>query len=96
MSSFRPRPRAIRDVWIAVHGDDPAVGALTGEDQHRILCPYHFERTASCDVSFAKNTFFCRSCEAKGGVLDVVVLAGEANTRSEAIDWLKARGVNPC
>jgi hypothetical protein len=90
------RSGIIREVWMAVHGDDPTVGALSASEQHRVVCPYHFEKNPSCDVSISKNAFKCRACPAEGGVLDVVVLAGEARTRAEAITWLASRGVSVC
>ncbi len=88
-----PRPRVIREVWQAVFGIDPESGRAISGDQHRVLCPFHFESNASCDVAIGKNTFLCRSCGAKGGILDVVILAGNADDRRGAAAWLEARGL---
>ena len=90
------RPRVIRDVWLAVFGNDPISGHLSAEDQYRVLCPFHSERIPSCDVHLGKNAFTCRSCGASGGVLDVVVLEGLAKNRGGAMAWLKERGVRIC
>lgn len=83
----------IRKVWAVVWGDDVTQGRLSAPDQHRVRCPYHSDSHPSCDVNLKKNTFYCRSCDARGGLLDVVVLAKNARTRAEAADWLRAHGV---
>jgi hypothetical protein len=94
--SITLRHGVIRDVWIAVFGDDPARGHTSAPSQHRVLCPFHAERSPSCDVHLEKNTFICRSCGAAGGALDVVVREGNAKNRSTAITWLKEQGVSIC
>jgi hypothetical protein len=83
----------IRTVWQTVFGDDVSVGRRSAPDQYKVVCPFHDDHSPSCDVNLAKNTFYCRSCEAQGGLLDVVVLARNAPNRSQAIDWLKQHGV---
>lgn len=82
----------IRQTWIFCFWDDPATHKKSGLNQYSVLCPFHAERHPSCDVSLEKNVFICRSCGAKGGALDTIILAGYAQTRSEAAKWLEARG----
>ncbi len=93
MTSVHIRARAIRDVWRAVYGDDVTTGHRLPNEQYRVLCPFHAERNASCDVSLPKNTYLCRSCGASGGALSLVVAAGNAETHTAAIDWLESHGV---
>lgn len=83
----------IREVWKAVWGDDVTVAKRSAANQHRVRCPYHDDRSPSCDVNLAKNTFYCRSCEAQGGLAEVVIRAGNAHTRAQAFDWIKAHGI---
>jgi DNA primase len=83
----------IQRIWQAVFGEDVTRGKRSAPEQYRVLCPWHHENHPSCDVSLAKNTFFCRSCPARGGALQVVVLAGYARDNGEAVEWLKAHGV---
>jgi DNA primase len=84
----------IRRIWLAVFGDDPAASRKIGHDQHRVICPWHNESRPSCDISFAKNVFCCRSCGAAGGALSVVTRAGYADTNAEAVQWLRDHGVS--
>lgn len=84
----------IERVWFAVFGESIATKRQTGPKQFRVLCPFHREHHPSCDVSLLKNTFFCRSCGASGGYLDVVIRAGNADNRREAAAWLKNHGVH--
>jgi hypothetical protein len=88
----RPGTLDIRHVWWFAFGEDITQSKKSGADQYRTLCPFHSERNPSCDVSTRKNVFFCRSCGACGGTLDVIVRAGFAETRTEAAAWLKERG----
>ena len=83
----------IEDVWLLAFGESLAGKRRSGPDQVRVVCPFHDDHSPSCDVSLAKDAFFCRSCEAKGGYLDVIVRAGYASSRSEAAAWLERRGV---
>ncbi len=82
----------IARVWFAVFGES-LEGRKVQRGEVRVLCPFHLERSPSCDVHLAKNSFICRSCGAAGGCLDVVVKSGNASDRREAASWLKARGV---
>jgi len=83
----------IREVWQACFGQDVTAAKKSGPNQYRVLCPFHSEKSPSCDVEIVKNVFTCRSCEAHGGYLDVVVLAGNAANRREAHEWLERHGV---
>lgn len=82
----------IRRAFYALFGEDLVQCPKSGPNQRRTLCKFHLERNPSLDVSLEKNVFRCRSCGASGGVLDAVILAGRAETRSEAARWLKAHG----
>ena len=94
-----PMPRGlgvsvdIRRAWQLAFGEDILAARKIGPDQYRVLCPFHYERNPRCDVSTRKNVIFCRSCDAKGGTLDVIVHAGYAANRAEAAQWLRRRGV---
>lgn len=83
----------IRKVWQRIFGVDPVAEKKTGPEQYRVRCPFHKEIHDSCDVSMAKNAFYCRSCEAKGGVLDILIREQYARTRQEAMQWLNDRGL---
>ena len=83
----------IRKIWLAVFGDDPVSGRKISPNQYRVICPWHTESNASCDVSTAKNGYFCRSCGAAGGALSVVTRTGYARNNVEALEWLKRHGV---
>jgi CHC2-type zinc finger protein len=82
----------IRKAWRVVFGADPIDGRKSGPSQHRVLCPFHEEHEPSCDVSLSKNAFLCRSCGAKGGVLDVPICAGYVRSQAEAAKWLERVG----
>jgi hypothetical protein len=83
----------IEDAWYAVFGERLSDKRKSGPGQVRVLCPFHKEHNASCDVSLTKGAFCCRSCGASGGVLDLVVREGLAPDRRTAAAWLKAKGV---
>lgn len=83
----------IQRVWQVVWGDDVAQARRSASNQHRVHCPYHADSHPSCDVNLQKNTFCCRSCDAQGGLLDVVVLAGNAANRAAAVEWLRQHGI---
>lgn len=84
----------IQQVWKAVFGEDVCAARAVGTDQRRVLCPFHSESLPSCDVSLAKNAYYCRSCGASGGAFSVVVRAGLANSNAEAVTWLRQHGVS--
>ena len=84
----------IARVWELVLGE-PVKGQRTGHEQYRVRCPFHEDRHPSCDVSLAKDAFLCRSCGAAGGYTDVVIRAGYAQTKAEAMRWLARHGVRP-
>jgi CHC2 zinc finger len=84
----------IREVWQALWGEDVVTtGREISRDQFRVLCPYHKESNASCDVHLAKDSFICRSCGANGGWSQAIILAGNCNTVREAYEWAKSHGV---
>jgi DNA primase len=83
----------IQKVWFAAFGEDLKTKRKTGPDQYRVLCPFHDEREASCDVNLRKHVFACRSCGATGGAIDVIVLGMRLSNRTEAAKWLKRVGL---
>jgi hypothetical protein len=66
-----------------------------------VKCPTgsHKDGSPSCSLNPTKNTFhsFCCAVPGKpsngGGILDLVVFAGAAKTRGEAVTWLKESGL---
>lgn len=83
----------IAEVWRRLYGEDVASGRKVGPDQYRVRCPAHQpDRNPSCDVNVAKDVFFCRSCEAGGGFLDLIVAAGDATDRESAKRWMRQQG----
>jgi hypothetical protein len=83
----------IRRVWQALWGEDPANGRRVRANEFRVLCPYHKDSNASCDVSFDKDVFKCRSCGSGGGWTDAIIQAGDASDRHEAFKWAERRGL---
>lgn len=83
----------IAEVWRRLYGEDVTSGRKVGPDQYRVRCPVHSpDRHPSCDVNVAKDVFFCRSCDAGGGFLDLVVAAGDAIDHDSAKRWLRQNG----
>jgi 5S rRNA maturation endonuclease (ribonuclease M5) len=78
-------------VYEAVTGNSTA-GQAKGAHV-RVICPsaIHNDSEPSCDLSPAKNSWICRSCEAKGGVVDLPIAAGLAANRVESFTWLKEK-----
>lgn len=85
----------IRRIWQALWNEDITSRRQTGKNQYRTTCPFHEDSHPSCDVDLDKNVFLCRSCKAKGGFLDAIILAGYARNRDEAKQWLYTRGILP-
>jgi hypothetical protein len=83
----------IAEVWQLAFGQSLLGKPRSGPNQVRVVCPFHDDHSPSCDVSLEKDAFFCRSCDAHGGYLDVVIRAGYAANRREAAAWLKRRGL---
>ena len=54
---------------------------------HKSLCPFHDDHHASLSFSMSRNTFRCFVCEAKGGVIDLVMRHLNKDFR-EACQWL--------
>ena len=54
---------------------------------HKSLCPFHDDHHASLSFSMSRNTFRCFVCEAKGGVIDLVMRHLKKDFR-EACQWL--------
>ena len=52
----------------------------------KILCPFHAENTASCNL-FPTGGFKCYGCPAKGNTIDFVMKLG--GTFEEALEELK-------
>ena len=55
--------------------------------RHKSLCPFHDDHHASLSFSVSRNTFRCFVCEAKGGVIDLVMRHLRKDFR-EACQWL--------
>lgn len=57
----------------------------------RVHCPArnHPDNHASCDLDCGKNLWICRSCNAKGGILDLPVAAALAKDRASAARWFE-------
>ena len=55
--------------------------------RHKSLCPFHDDHHASLSFSVSRNTFRCFVCEAKGGVIDLVMRHLNKDFR-EACRWL--------
>ncbi|MBQ3631834.1 MAG: hypothetical protein II949_11425 [Prevotella sp.] len=55
--------------------------------RHKSLCPFHDDHHASLSFSMSRNTFRCFVCEAKGGVIDLVMRHLNKDFR-EACQWL--------
>jgi hypothetical protein len=54
-----------------------------------VICPLHAERTASFHIVGDGRGFRCFGCNAKGGVLDLVVALGVAGDYAGAARWLE-------
>jgi len=39
-----------------------------GDKKYMIVCPFHLERTRSCEVNEKTMTFYCFSCGKKGDI----------------------------
>jgi len=82
-----PSPAEIAEVYAALRNE-----ALP--DDGRGFCLAHDDRnTPSCDYNREKNTYHCKTCEASGGVLSLIVAAKAAPSLSAAAKWLKAKGL---
>lgn len=55
--------------------------------------PAHPDKHPSCTINACKALFYCHACGAGGGVLDLVVFAGLANSRHDAATFLRERGM---
>jgi DNA primase len=63
--------------------------------QKTILCPFHGDKTPSCNISLDKNVFHCFACGAKGNVLEFVAKKEGVDLRDAALllaDWC---GIEP-
>lgn len=83
----------IEDVWRLAFGESLREKKSSANGRVRVTCPFHDDQHPSCDVSLTKDVFYCRSCEAGGGYLDVIVRAGYAADHREAAAWLERRGL---
>jgi hypothetical protein len=59
----------------------------------RVRCPVatHIDRHPSASLNEEKNGWHCWSCQAFGGMLDLVVVAGHAKDHADAAQWLEER-----
>jgi DNA primase len=53
-------------------------------------CPLHSERSPSFHIVASGRGYHCFGCNAKGGVLDLVVALGIAPDAASAAKWLEA------
>jgi hypothetical protein len=83
----------IGQIWEALYGESLESKTRGNRSSVLVSCPFHFEKTGSCNVDLKKNVFHCFGCGAQGGYLDLVVRAGFAATRREAAAWLERRGI---
>lgn len=69
------------------------VGETMGCQNPRVPCPsrIHRDEHPSCDLSVVKRAWCCRSCDAGGGLLDLVIAAGHAPDRASAARWYEDR-----
>jgi hypothetical protein len=49
-----------------------AISGITYNSQHKILCPFHAEKTASCHIDFNKNVFHCFGCKQSGNLTQFI------------------------
>jgi hypothetical protein len=54
-----------------------------------LCCPLHTERSPSFHIVASGRGFRCFGCNAKGGVLDLVIALGIASDRASAAAWLE-------
>ena len=77
--------------YVREHADFAAVlehygVALRGTGPQRTaLCPFHRERRGSFSANLDDRIFQCFGCEAKGNVIDFVMLSDDVNAREAAI-----------
>ena len=45
----------------------------------------------SCDLDLVKNVWKCRSCQVGGGIVTLIIAAGQAKSRPEAAVWLQGQ-----
>lgn len=50
-------------------------GLLQGENEYKIVCPFHEDSEPSMIINLATGSFFCFGCYAKGDALSFVMLA---------------------
>lgn len=60
----------------------------------RLLCPFHDDHDPSLDLVFEgdrKGVFFCRSCGAKGDIINLVQKVKGFGSKKETFDWIADR-----
>lgn len=64
-------------------------------DQFKALCPFHEDTTPSLKVNTSKNVFRCFACDAKGNVIDFVMLFDGVEIRPAAKIVAELSGISP-
>lgn len=89
--NITPLP-SIADVYRTIRGED-----LPGDgDDRRGFClavAHNDVNNPSCDYSMTKGAFHCKTCEANGGVLALIVAAAKATDNKGALAWLREVGL---
>lgn len=71
------------------------MGYQLPDRQGFIRCPNpsHEDHNPSCHVVSGESGWVCFSCNARGGILDLIVLNGFATDRADAAAWLEENSV---
>jgi hypothetical protein len=60
-------------------------------DKKNIRCPLPGHRDASPSFRATAGVFICFGCGRKGGLIDLLIALGCADSRRDALNWLKER-----
>lgn len=70
-----------------------AISGITYNSQHKILCPFHAEKTASCYIDFNKNVYYCFGCKQGGNLTQFISRLNSITTKeaNKILDDLNLR-----